>query len=233
MNGGATGVCPNWDMGHPYWPLFDLRVRTPMLELRYPSDDDVTRLATLAAKGIHPPDFMPFAVPWSLAPSPQLERDSMKHYWRARADFTAEAWGLPLAVVCDGSVVGTQGIDARVFPTTRAVSTGSWLGQAHQRKGIGKEMRAAVLHFAFAGLGATIAYSGAWHDNTASLTVSKSLGYQTNGDEVLPRSDKPTRMIKLKLTRARWEKARRDDISIEGLEPCLDLFGLGSGSAPG
>ena len=26
-------------MAHPYWPLFDLQVRTPRLELRYPDDE--------------------------------------------------------------------------------------------------------------------------------------------------------------------------------------------------
>ena len=31
-------------MGHP-WPLFDLRLRTPRLELRLPTDDDLLALA--------------------------------------------------------------------------------------------------------------------------------------------------------------------------------------------
>lgn len=213
-------------MGHPYWPLFDLRVRTPRLELRYPNDDDASALAGLAAKGIHPPDFMPFAVPWSTAPSPKLEREALQHYWGSRAAFTAAKWGVPFATVVDGEIVGTQAVHADNFEVTRAVESGSWLGQDHQGKGIGKEMRAAMLHLAFAGLGAQIAYSGAWHDNPASLGVSKALGYRANGDRIMPRLDKPTRMINLKLTRATWEKVRRDDIVIEGLEACLDLFGL-------
>lgn len=213
-------------MGHRYWPLFDLRVRTPRLELRYPDDDDVVGLAALAAKGIHPPDFMPFAVPWSTAPSPKLERDSIQHYWKSRGEFTPAKWGVPFATVVDGELVGTQAVHAADFAVTRAVESGSWLGQDHQGRGIGTEMRAAMLHFAFAGLGAQIAYSGAWHDNAASLGVSKALGYRTNGDRILPRLDKPARMINLKLARATWEKTRRDDIVIEGLAPCLDLFGL-------
>jgi len=213
-------------MAHPYWPLFYLRIRTPRLELRYPDDADVVALATLAAGGIHPPDFMPFAMPWSLAPSPQLERDTLRFYWGKRAEFTPQTWEFPFAVVHDGQVVGTQAILAKAFPVARAVASGSWLGKPHQGRGIGKEMRAAMLHFAFAGLGATVAYSGAWFDNPASLAVSKSLGYRANGDEIKARVDKSARMINLKLARATWERSRRDDIVIEGLEACLDLFGL-------
>ena len=55
----------------------------------------------------------------------------------------------------------------------RSVATGSWLGLRHQGHGIGKEMRAAVLHFAFAGLGAIEALSGAWDDNKPSLGVER------------------------------------------------------------
>lgn len=45
----------------------------------------------------------------------------------------------------DGVVVGTQGIGARDFAIRREVSTGSWLGRAYHRQGLGTEMRAAVL----------------------------------------------------------------------------------------
>ena len=33
--------------------------------------------------------------------------------------------------------------------------------------------------------------------------------------------------INFVLTREMWEARRRNDIVIEGLEPCLELFGLG------
>ena len=63
----------------------------------------------------------------------------------------------------------------------RTVHTGSWLGRAYQGRGLGKEMRAAVLGFAFDGLGAQVAESSAFLDNAASNGVSKSLGYEENG----------------------------------------------------
>jgi RimJ/RimL family protein N-acetyltransferase len=214
-------------MAHPYWPLFDLRVRTPRLELRPPDDELVVALAELAAQGIHDPETMPFSITWTDTPSPQLERGSLQHYWKSRADWSTDKWHLPLAVLNEGQVVGTQSMHTHDFVKLRALETGSWLGRAFQGQGIGKEMRAAALHLAFAGLGAQVAYCGAWHDNAASLAVSRALGYQDNGDAIELRRDQPDRMVKLKLDRASWEARRRDDIVIENLEPCLELFGLG------
>ena len=219
-------------MAHPYWPLFDLRVRTARLELRPPTDDDACALAALAARGIHDPDWLPFAIPWSIQPSPQLEREALKHYWAARANWTVDRWHLPLAVLCDGEVVGTQGFGAHKFAVVRSVNSGSWLGPQHQGKGIGKEMRAAMLHLAFDGLGAQYAVSGAWHDNAPSLGVSRALGYEENGIEIAERQGKPDRQIGLLLTRERWEAHRSIDVSIEGLEPCLEWFGLASDLIP-
>jgi RimJ/RimL family protein N-acetyltransferase len=208
-----------------HWPLFGLRVRTPRVELRYPDDDDVAALAELAAKGVHDPAFMPFEITWTDVPSPQQERNSMQHYWLQRANWTPDDWHLPMATVVDGEVVGTQAVTGRSFAEARVASTGSWLGQEHQGKGVGKEMRAAILHLVFAGLDAEVAISGAWHDNAASLGVSRSLGYEENGDEIKLRRGMADRQIRLKLTRAAWQERRRDDIEIEGLDRCLPMFG--------
>ena len=69
-----------------------------------------------------------------------------------------------------------QDIGAENFRAVRSVETGSWLGRAHQGQGIGREMREAVLHLAFAGLGAEEALSGAFEDNAASLATSRAVG---------------------------------------------------------
>jgi len=39
------------------------------------------------------------------------------------------------------------------------------------------------------------------------------------------------RQVRLLLTREAWEKSRRDDIQIHGLEPCLPMFGVEKNSA--
>ena len=57
------------------------------------------------------------------------------------------------------------------------VTTGSWLGAAYQGNGLGTEMRAAVLTYAFDARGARVARSGAIQGNPQSLGVSRKLGY--------------------------------------------------------
>lgn len=219
-------------MTHPYWPLFDLRVRTPRLELRYPDDDDATALAAVAAQGIHPPDYMPFSTPWTRAPLGELEPNALRYFWRVRSLTTVDDWALPMAVVVDGEIVGVQTILAKDFPVLRTFSTASWLGQAHQGKGIGKEMRAAILHLGFDGLGAQRAESGAKDDNHSSIRVSRALGYQDNGDEVLVVDGEAQHEIRFLMSRSQWEQRRRDDIVIEGLAPCLAFLGLADASPP-
>lgn len=212
-----------------HWPLYGLAVRTPRLELRHPDDEMAAALAELAARGISPPGFRPFLVPWDEVPSPHQERNTLQHYWTSRAEWTPVSWHCPFAVVVEGVVVGSQSLRADDFATLRTVRTGSWLGRDHQGRGIGGEMRAAVLHLAFAGLGAVRAESAAWHDNQGSLAVSRRLGYQENGDELRLRGDDPDREIRLLLTRERWERHRRPDIDLTGLDPCLASFGAAEG----
>ena len=136
--------------------------------------------------------------------------------------------------VVDGEVVGTQGLFAESFGVRRTAGTGSWLGLEHQGRGIGKEMRAAVLHLLFDGLGALRAETGAFEDNAQSIGVTRSLGYRENGELIVDREGNRTRELLFVLDRADWATRRRDDIEIVGLEPCLPLFGLsGPGDSPG
>jgi RimJ/RimL family protein N-acetyltransferase len=208
-----------------YWPLFDVRVITPVLEIRLPRDEDLVDLVDEIVAGIHDPESMPFTKAWTDDPSPRRERESLQWWWRQRAEWAPGKWNFTGAVFVDGRPVGVQDLCAENFAQLRTVETGSWLGSRYQGRGIGKEMRAAILHLAFAGLGATEAYSGAWHDNDRSLNVSRALGYVTNGEVLGLRREAPDRAVKLRLTRETWGQKRRSDISIEGLEPCLDLFG--------
>jgi RimJ/RimL family protein N-acetyltransferase len=118
-------------------------------------------------------------------------------------------------------------VQATRFPLLRTVSTGSFLGLPHQGRGIGKEMRAAVLHLAFAGLGAERAVTEAFTDTVASQRVTESLGYRPNGTDVVPRRVGTGVGQRYVLDRATWEARRRDDIELEGLSAeTLDMFGL-------
>ena len=210
-----------------YWPLFDLRVRTPRIELRYTDDSLGAELAALAARGVHDPAYMPFSHPWTDHASPEIERNALKWYWTCRSTTCPAAWTLPFTVIEGGHVVGATDLIATSFPELREITTGSWLGLAFQGVGIGKEMRAASLHLGFAGLGALFAHTAAWSDNGASLGVTRSLGYRQVGSERRLRRNQATTLRRFRLSAKQWQSGlRRDDIVLEGLEPCLDLLGL-------
>lgn len=163
------------------WPLFGLRLTTPRLELRLVRDEDLPGIVDAVLAGIHDPARMPFSVPWTDAPRRTLIRETLRHTWRMRANIQPENWDLGF-VVCRNSVpIGVQDLNARGFSVTRTVRTGSWLSRPHQGQGYGKEMRSAVLAFAFDHLGAEVAESDAAVWNESSLGVSRSLGYVPNG----------------------------------------------------
>lgn len=214
-------------MPHPYWPLFDLRVGTPRLEIRLPTDDEQNELVALSDRGIHDPAVMPFSTPWTDRPLPDRHREALQFWWGARAHWSPHHWRYQAAAFVEGQPVGVQELAATDFGPLRSVKTGSWLGREYQGQGFGREMRSAILHLAFDGLGAREALSGAFFDNEPSMATSRSLGYVFNGEELLLRRGKPDRMINLRLDRDTWSTSRRDDIVIEGLsEDCLDMFGV-------
>lgn len=206
------------------WPLFGLRVRTPRLELRYPTDAELGEL-TARTDDVHDPGFQPFMIPWAMAGSPERERSTLQFYWRQRAELTPTSWVLPFAVIVDGEVVGTQAVDATDFAVTGTVGTGSWVHRPRHGQGIGTEMRAAVLHLAFAGLGAERAETGSFEGNTASLRVTQKLGYRPNGDAVHVIDGERRVELRFMLERSDWDPRRRSDIEIVGLEPCRSLLG--------
>ncbi|MEU7641994.1 GNAT family N-acetyltransferase [Streptomyces sp. NPDC039016] len=209
-----------------HWPLAGLRLTTPRLELRLPNLDDLAALASLAADGVHDPAVQPFTVAWTDVGPEQRARSVLQYHWRSWGEWQPEKWELNLAVVRDGTVVGTQGIGARDFSVRREVGTGSWLGRAYHRQGLGTEMRAAVLHLAFAGLGAQHAVSGAYADSAASLAVSRKLGYHEDGIERHAVRAEPAVLRRLRLTAEQWQQHQLVPVKMEGLPECLPWFGL-------
>lgn len=208
------------------WPLFALRVRTERLELRLPTDDDLLELMDLARAGIHPVGDMPFAVPWSTLPSPAFERGFLAYHWGNRSGWSPDSWELGLAASLDGRLVGMQGIRAHGFPTARSVDTGSWLGRAFQGLGLGKDMRLAALALAFDGLGARLAETEAFIGNAQSNGVSRSLGYEENGFGSLAPDGVPRETRRYRMTADGWRGRSRPPVTIQGLDACLEMFGL-------
>jgi RimJ/RimL family protein N-acetyltransferase len=206
-----------------HWPLFDLRLRTPRLELRLPTTDELGELAELAVDGVHDPKFMPFLNEWTDQPPVERGRSVMQYHWRMLAAWSPENWSLNLVVRHDGTAIGTQEIFGKNFAVLKEFGSGSWLGRRYHGNGFGTEMRAAILHFGFAGLGGDCAVSGAFDDNAPSLGVSRKLGYKSDGTGRLVRRGRAAGFTRLRLPRSDW--ARREDIAIEGLENCREMFG--------
>jgi RimJ/RimL family protein N-acetyltransferase len=202
-------------------PLFGLRIRTPRLELRFPSDTELVELYELAAAGIHPPEEMPFGVAWT----DDLTQESFLAYHRSlRERWTPEAWTLDLGTWVDGALAGVQGIGAETYAENRTIGTGSWLGTRFQGRGVGTEMRTAVVELAFRELGAAAVVSSAFEANAASRRVSEKLGYRVVGHETMSPRGVPEPHLKLQLDRSEWRGAPFP-VEVEGVEPCLPLFG--------
>jgi RimJ/RimL family protein N-acetyltransferase len=206
----------------PPWPPATLSLRTPRLELRPDDDDGLDELMAEALRGVHDPAVMPFAVAWTDQPPADLVRSGLQHYWSARAALTARDWTVNFLVRLDGAVIGTQALFAREFADLREVASGSWLGRRFQGRGLGTEMRSAVLQFAFDRLGATAAITGSFTDNLASLGVSRRLGYRPNGTVRRLRRGVPATEQLLRLTADDHARHRPDwRVRVHGLTPRL------------
>ena len=124
------------------WPFFDLRLRTPRLELRVVRDDDLPALLRMVReRGLHGPDDQPFPHGWTSTPSPEMERGYARRMWRHRSELRPERWRIPLVALHEGELVGDQSIFGLDFHTLGVATTGSFLARDLQGRGLGKEMR--------------------------------------------------------------------------------------------
>jgi len=216
------------DMLADHLPIYRLRLRTERLELRLPATfDEIADLADTAAAGVHDPGFMPFGFPWTAAEPHAAARSVALWYHRAIGRWDDQAWTLPFLVFHEGRAIGVQEVKGSRFAISREVSTGSWMGRVHQGQGLGTEMRAAVLHFAFAGLDAEFATSGSYDGNAASAGVSRRLGYREDGIKHPVVQGVRRTEQRWRLSREDWEANRRHEVTVEGLDDdVLDMLGL-------
>jgi RimJ/RimL family protein N-acetyltransferase len=204
------------------YPLFDVRVSTPRIELRVATDDLLDELAEIVRAGKTHAEPPPYDDPMSLyEPDPDVRVTKwLRGIWRRRGMVEADAWRLYFVVMVDGRPVGEQTLLGVNFSTLGTVTTFSWLSVDERGHGYGHEMRAAILHLAFEGLGAKEAGSDAFVDNKASNAVSQGLGYEPNGSEWATRLGEPALLNRWRLTRDNWEQHRRDDIELHNTESC-------------
>lgn len=195
------------------WPLFDLRLRLGDLLLRPVTEPDLPLLVAI--------------VPDDVELDPSLPADRavafFQGYWRTQSHWTAQDWAVSFLVQRREQVVGVQVLEGSDFALLRTVDSASWLVPSARGRGIGKTMRTAVLDFAFGSLGAQAAVTAAWHDNEASLGVSRSLGYLPNGEHWQRRGDRADMMVHLRMARSDWSAV---GVAVDGFQESRGLFGL-------
>ncbi|MGY4770367.1 GNAT family N-acetyltransferase (plasmid) [Kribbella sp. CWNU-51] len=204
------------------YPLLDVRVSTPTLELRGATDNLLDELADAVRDGKMHADPAPYDDPISFyEPDPDVRVAKwLRAIWRGRGKVEPDAWRLYFVVVVDGRAVGMQDLIGVNFSTLGTVTSFSWLVDDQRGRGLGHEMRAAILHLAFDGLGAKEASSDAFVDNHGSNAISRALGYEPNGSDWATRQGEPALLNRWRLTRDNWEQRRRDNIRLHNIEAC-------------
>lgn len=193
-------------------------------------DELLERLVPAVRAGVADTEPWPFDDPISFyADSPDREWQWLRGIWRGRGTVTPQQWRLYFVVLVGGEPVGMQDLIGRDFDRFATVSSFSWLVPSARRQGLGREMRSAVLHLAFAGLGAAEAGSDAFVDNEGSNRVSRALGYEPNGTDWDTRRGRPALLQRWRLTRQVWQRFRRDDVEMSGVEQCRPVLGLDGG----
>jgi RimJ/RimL family protein N-acetyltransferase len=213
---------------HAFWPLLDLRLTSGDLVLAPLTEADLGELVARLPDDV---ELDPASILY-----PGLDRAAQRgatlhqDYWRHFGTWSPKAWRLDFAVRRDGELLGRQELEGEDFPTLLTVDSSSWLVPAARGQGIGRRMRTAVLALAFGPLGALAAISSAWHDNAASLGVSRSIGYRDTGESLELRGGRLDTMVHLRLTADRWVlSAAAAEVVIDGFEPCRPFFGLSEG----
>ncbi len=226
------GPVSNADCGHEntleyLYPAFALKITLRDLELRLIRDDDFPAYAQLLRDQIFQPEFTDATFPWANQEPDDRVRSAFRYQWTVRASLDQYSWALPFGVFHEGTLIGSQEINAQNFDLTRTVGTGSWLTRGQQGKGHGKLMRQAVLEFVFDYLKAERAESDALETNLPSLGVSRSLGYRDNGTDIRMHGGKACRFHRVVLTPEDFVRPE-ERITVEGLTPTL-IEDLGAG----
>ncbi len=206
------------------WPPYGLIIRAGDLQLSPITDDDLPGLIELAQSGIHDPAWMPFEVPWTLAPPEELPRRYAQHYWETRARFAPDHFTLDFAVRHGAQLVGVQGFVARDYSVLRSAETGSWLASKYQGHGLGTKMRQAICTFLFDHLEAIEITSAAFDDNHPSRAVSRKVGYRANGTLRKNRQGQPA--VSQRLVLEPSDLVRGDPIEVDGAEPLREYLGI-------
>ena len=205
------------------WPLHGIRLRTADLDLQVMTEADLPTLWSVLPDDV---GMNPHATTYS-GLDDRANRSAIiaQAYWRALGVWSPDDWALPFVVRSAGAVVGAQWLEGPDWRSDRTVDSSSWLVAGARGRGLGRQMRAAVLALAFGPLRAEAAISSAVVDNAPSLGVSRSLGYHDTHRSVLEHSGQTLQHVRL--DRKTWDASGRSrHVVVEGVDPALPLFGL-------
>jgi RimJ/RimL family protein N-acetyltransferase len=209
------------------YPPLNVQVHTPRLSLLGARDELLDQLIPIIRRGVATEPPWPFDDPFTLyKDNPEREWAWLRAIWSGRGRVNDTYWRLYFVVVVDGVAVGMQDLIGSEYPSFGRVTSFSWLDPDVRGRGLGKEMREAILHLAFEGIGAREAGSDAFVDNHASNRVSEAVGYERNGIDWATRRGEPAELTRWRLTRERWARNRRDDIELVGVPECLPVLGI-------
>lgn len=210
------------------WPLHGIRLGTAELDLRVMTEADLPVLAQVMPADL---ELNPHATRYAGLDERANRRAVLAQgYWRALGMWSPDDWALPFVARGGGDVVGVQWLEGPDWRSERTVDSSSWLVGPARGRGLGKQMRAAVLALAFGHLGAVAAISSAVVGNGGSLGVSRALGYRDTHRSVLEHSGETLQHVRLEA--ATWTASGlAHDVVVDGVATALPLFGLGEGAS--
>ncbi|MDN5550249.1 MAG: GNAT family N-acetyltransferase [Brevibacterium aurantiacum] len=183
-------------------------------------------MADIAAGGVRRNNIPAFLVNWDSGAPQEIAQSIAQYQWGTRANFRVDDWTMEFTVRVNGRAVGVQGVSAKDFVRTRAVSTGSWLALHEQGKGYGTQMRGAAL-VAFADhFDAREFNSGYFEGNAASRRVSEKLGYTPNGVKTLVAQDGQARVEQQVILAAQEIVRGTEPVEVAGAEVVRRFLGL-------
>lgn len=191
-------------------PLRRLRIHTPDLILRLPTDAEIWDLAARSVGRIITAGKEHYLGPWASVGSPRYELDFWRYHVDALSQITADRWTLNFcaysALDDDGLAIGQTSLSGEDFLIAKTVSTGSWLLPEYRGSGLGKQLRAGVLALAFDEFGAERARTTHAADNDAGIGVSRSLGYRPDGSDEVVLAGALRRVDRWVLPRSEWRR---------------------------
>ena len=204
----------------------ELRVAFEDVVVKIPTLEQGVALAKIAYDGLFPDDDVTISE-WYDLKNPSVNAFSvMEHLFRSWKTLGQTPLRLPLVVLVNDKVVGTQSFEdtTGAFTVTRELGTGSYLAPNMRGKNIGTKARYCALALGFNVLGASEMVTSALTTNIASNKVSQKCGYLPDGRQII--SDRGERKVinRYRLTREQYNALKRPLVIISGHEQLAKMF---------